>query len=51
LVVEGQKYREKEILDYHKSEIPDDTDANKNDEKKSYKKFSKRDGEIIHLNI
>ena len=29
LVVEGQKYREKEILNYHKSEIPDSTDANK----------------------
>ena len=29
LVVEGQKYREKEILDYHKSEISNNTDANK----------------------
>ena len=29
MIVKGQQYREKEILDYHKTDIPDDIDANR----------------------
>ena len=41
LVVEGQKYREKEVLDYHKSKILDDTDANKKRRKEIIQKILK----------
>ena len=51
LIEQGKKIREKEILNYHKNEIPNDTDDNKKKQKQIIKRIEKEKSVTILFGI